>query len=108
MPAAVIAGEAMVPRLVLKPTCVGAATTLPTPSRSVAVTLPIAPQAIDAGPLTVMDAGVFGAGTGAPGVTVSTLLTVASSWLLACVRSGVNVTCTPIGPVAAATVAAPG
>jgi len=45
--AAVIAGEAIVPRLVLNPTCVGAATTLPTPSRSVAVTLPVAPQAID-------------------------------------------------------------
>ena len=49
-PAAVMTGDAIVPRLVLKLTWVGAATTTFAASRSVAVILPVAPQAIDAGP----------------------------------------------------------
>ena len=49
---------------------------------------------------------MFGTGPAGAGVTVSKLLTVVSSWPLTCGRSGVKVTCTPSGPVAAETTVA--
>jgi hypothetical protein len=67
-PAAVIDGEAIVPSVLVKLTCVGVAIIVPPPSLRVAVTLPVEPQARDAGPFTVREAAT-GAAAQAPSCT---------------------------------------